>query len=224
LIKNNILLFNGGGEREKHLTTIEYADIFKRSRIALSFSRARSHVINARPFEAMNCGAMVLEQESFEMPKLFVPFVDYVPYTNKKDLLEKTKYYLKHDKERKIIARNGYEKVTNLYSAKRFWQLLIGRALKTTSSDTNDLLFLKSSNMSHLTRWKRFKLRFLDAFCSTNIGFGIYETVYVISDLEYWKSLLFKLLNLIKLFLKKHLPRNKYKKILKVVKSRFHLE
>lgn len=137
LIQHGIDVYIRGGEREEHLPTAKYADIFKGSKMTLSFSFSKndfSHVINARPFEAMNCGAMVLEEENFETSKLFIPFVDYVPYTSKKDLLEKVQYYLKHDKEREKIAKNGYKKVTTLYTAKRFWKLMIGRALKTSTS------------------------------------------------------------------------------------------
>ena len=126
LIKNGVPVYFRGGEREEHLKTKDFANIYKHSKITLSFSRNDySHVTNARPFEAMNCGAMVLEEEGFETPKLFIPFVDYVPYTNEKDLLEKVQYYLQHDKERKKIALNGYKKVLRLYSAKNFWQILI---------------------------------------------------------------------------------------------------
>ncbi len=105
---NGIDVYRGGGEREQHLSTIQYADVFQRSKITLSFSRgAYSHVINARPFEAMLCGTMVLEQENFETPKLYIPYVDYVPYSSNRDLLEKCNYYLEHNEERETIARNG---------------------------------------------------------------------------------------------------------------------
>ena len=36
---------------------------------------------------------------------------DYVYYTDYEDLMEKVEYYLSHEKERKEIARNGYENV-----------------------------------------------------------------------------------------------------------------
>lgn len=207
LIESNVSIFHGGGEREKRFSTQEYANILQRSKMTLSFSRSNySHVINARPFEAMNCGAMVLEEENFETPKLFIPFVDYVPYTNKKDLLEKIRYYLDHNEEREIIAENGYKKVSNLYTAKRFWQLVIERALKTSSRNLNNLLFLKLSNLSHLSQWTRFKLKFLDVLCSNRLGFKVYKIIMKASKTEYWKSLLFMLLNLTKVFLKKFIP------------------
>ncbi len=81
LLNNGIKLVHGGSEGGDHFTTEEYADRYKRAKLALSFSKARGmNVVNARPFEAMSCGAMLLEQESLELAKLYTPFVDYVPW------------------------------------------------------------------------------------------------------------------------------------------------
>lgn len=126
LLDNGIKLVHGGSEGRDHFSTEEYADRYKRAKLALSFSRAHGmNVINARPFEAMNCGAMLLEQESEELAKLYVPYVDYVPWTDKEDLLNKVKYYLEHDDERKTIASNGQRKTEELYSAKKFWEQVL---------------------------------------------------------------------------------------------------
>lgn len=126
LLNNNIKLVHGGSEGGDHFTTEEYADRYKRAKLALSFSMARGmNVVNARPFEAMNCGAMLLEQESLELAKLYIPFVDYVPWTDKEDLLKKVNYYLENDDERKKIAENGWKKTQELYSAKTFWEQVL---------------------------------------------------------------------------------------------------
>lgn len=128
LLNNGIKLTHGGSEGGDHFTTEEYADRYKRAKLALSFSVARGmNVVNARPFEAMNCGAMLLEQESLELAKLYTPFVDYVPWTTEDDLLTKVKYYLEHDDERNTIAQNGYRKTQELYSAKSFWTKVLER-------------------------------------------------------------------------------------------------
>ncbi len=123
LLDNGIKLVHGGSEGRDHFTTEEYADRYKRSKLALSFSKAHGiNVVNARPFEAMNCGAMLLEQQSPELARLFIPGVDYVEWTTNDDLLEKVRYYLDHDEERETIARNGQKKCEELYSAKKFWE------------------------------------------------------------------------------------------------------
>lgn len=123
LLTNGIKLIHGGSEGGDHFTTEEYADRYKRAKMALSFSVARGvNVVNARPFEAMMCGALLLEQESLELAKLYIPYVDYIPWKDEIDLLTKVKYYLEHDEERKTIANNGYLKTQELYSAKTFWE------------------------------------------------------------------------------------------------------
>jgi len=122
LLDNGIDLRYGGSEGGDHFSTQEYADRYKMSKIALSFSRARGmNVVNARPFEAMLCGAMLMEQDSPELAKLYTPYVDFIPWTDEVDLLNKARYYLDHDDERLLIATNGRIKTEKLYSAKTFW-------------------------------------------------------------------------------------------------------
>lgn len=120
---NGIKLVAGGSEGGDHFTTEEYADRYKRAKIAISFSQARGmNVVNARPFEAMMCGAMLLEQESPELAKLYEEGVDYAVWKTKEDLLEKIKYYLVHSDERDLIAKSGYNKTQQLYTANTFWK------------------------------------------------------------------------------------------------------
>jgi hypothetical protein len=123
LIDNGIKLVVGGSEGRDHFPTEEYANGFKRSKIAISFSRAHGrHVTNARVFEILNTGAMMLEQEGDETKKLFEPEKDYVEWKDEVDLLEKVRYYLEHEEERLSIAKSGNDKVKELYSAKSFWE------------------------------------------------------------------------------------------------------
>lgn len=133
---SGIDVYQTGGEREQHIPVEQYAQIFMRSKISLSFCRSsRMFVINARPFEATLCGAMLLEEEGFETAKMFVPFVDYVPYSSEKDLVDKAKYYLEHDYERQEIADSGCRKAHEQYSAKRFWQIVLNRTIKSISNE-----------------------------------------------------------------------------------------
>lgn len=128
LLNNGINLVHGGSEGGDHFTTEEYADRYKRAKMALSFSQARGmNVVNARPFEVMLCGSMLIEQESPELAKLYTPYVDYVPWKDEVDLLEKVRYYLEHEEERKSIASNGCKKTQELYSAKTFWENILKR-------------------------------------------------------------------------------------------------
>src|SRR3989338_7599288 len=169
---------------------MEYAEIFRRSKITLSFSRATfSHVINARPFEAMLCGAMVLEQEGLETPKLYTPFVDYVPYFSDKDLLEKARYYLARDEERRQIAHNGRLKTETLYSAERFWRLLLSRALDVTSTDDwgRRPPCLADADLSRLSSWQRQRWTLFDRVCSMRFAYCVYFSFRSVTNLAFLK-------------------------------------
>ncbi len=171
LRRSGIDVYQTGGERQQHISTEQYAQILMRSKIGLSFSRSgHSHVTNARAFEATLCGAMLLEEEGFETAKLFIPFVDYVPYSSHKDLIEKAKYYLIHDHERQAIADNGCRKSHENYSATRFWRIVLNRALKSTNSETafdGNTFELTAEILSKLPLSRSLKLRLLNRACSS---------------------------------------------------------
>jgi len=122
LIDNKVNLFYGGSECYDHLSTEDYAEKYKTAKIALSFNNLpNANLTNARVFEVMSCGALLMEQKSEETEKLYIPGVDYVEWTDEIDLLNKIKYYLEHEDERKKIADSGHKKTIELYSAKTFW-------------------------------------------------------------------------------------------------------
>ena len=123
LLDNGIKLVVGGSEGRDHFSTEEYADRYKRAKIAISFSRAHGvPVLNARPFEAMSCGAMLIEQDSPEIGKLFEENKEFKMWKTKVDLLETIRYYLEHNEERYSIAKAGQQRIERDYSAKQFWQ------------------------------------------------------------------------------------------------------
>lgn len=128
-LKNaGINVYVSGGERVNHLNVFEYADILQRSKITVGFSRSAGyHVTNARVFEALLCGAMLLEEEGIETPQLFRPFIDYVPYTSLDDLVSKTTHYLSDEHARTTIAENGCGRCHIRYSARAFWESILQR-------------------------------------------------------------------------------------------------
>lgn len=209
---HGINVVHNGGERQDHLTTEQYADRYQRSKISLSFSRAAaSHVINTRPFEAFLCGAMLLEQESFELMKLYTPYIDYVPYLSKRDMLRKAKYFLTHDEERERIARNGQKKTEELYSAKRFWQIVIDKTLGNDSGEEYKFEYaIPEGSLSKLSPFTALKMKFLNALCRTNSGFVVYKMFNKL----YWQDLTFFVISKFKPFLAKLLPKKTFNKIL----------
>ena len=88
----------------RSLTSEEYFNYYKRSKITLNFSSGH---LKGRLTEAMFCGCLVVEPDTTKASDFFVPYQHYVPYSNVDDLFGKISYYLTHDKERTAIANAG---------------------------------------------------------------------------------------------------------------------
>lgn len=97
----------------------EAAFIYRNSRINLNITlRSIISGIPLRAFEIIGSGGFLLTNYQEDFQDCFVPGEDFVFYENNEDLLEKTDYYLHHEKERREIARNGYEKVKAYHTYK----------------------------------------------------------------------------------------------------------
>ena len=205
LVKNGVKVTYGGGERQEHLSLLQYTDRYQRSKIALSFARAGAfHVINARPFEVMLCGAMLLEQEGFETMKMYTPYVDYVPYTSKKDLLKKTRYYTERNEEREKIARSGQKKTEELYSAKRYWEVVIDQTLNYNPEKQQ--FFgnkIPPESIAKISTKTALKLKLLNSLCSNPAGYMLYK----ICHRKYWQEFFSLRISKLKPLVQKMLPK-----------------
>lgn len=93
--------------------------IFKNSKINLNISlRSIKTGIPLRAFDIMGSGGFLLSNYQAEFLEYFEPDVDFVYYSSLEELLEKTDFYLKHDKERRKIAESGCKKVWQQHSMK----------------------------------------------------------------------------------------------------------
>jgi hypothetical protein len=151
----NFLKANGvnvvavGGQRAKRLSWEEYAGFLQKSKISLSFTITdimcrtldgrmvprRTSQLKGRVFETLSCGALLMEDDGYQTGEFFEPGRDYVVFRDDRDLLEKIRYYLKHDEEREAIARSGCQKVTSIYNARNMWGHLFGRMGFKTPDD-----------------------------------------------------------------------------------------
>jgi glycosyltransferase involved in cell wall biosynthesis len=137
LRKCGVEIFQAGGERYQHLTNQEYAQFLQRSKTTLSFAyqKPSRNVVNARVFEAMACGALLMETESPEITHFFTPFIDYVPYDSVEDLIVKVQHYQAHEEEQRAIAENGNRSYIENYSALRFWQIVLDKVFDPAKKD-----------------------------------------------------------------------------------------
>lgn len=87
--------------------------IFKLSKINLNITlRSIQHAIPLRVYDILGAGGFLLSNYQVDMARHFIPDEDFVYYEDRKDLIRKIDYYLKHDDERKAIADNAHRKIT----------------------------------------------------------------------------------------------------------------
>jgi spore maturation protein CgeB len=110
--------------RDNPLKIEEYANLLQRSRIALNFTmlpQYNTHQSKTRTAEILHCGALLLESINEHTPKRF-DSSDYIGFSDIDDLKQKIDYYLEHEDERLIIAKQGHDKVHQKYNEILFWK------------------------------------------------------------------------------------------------------
>lgn len=100
--------------------------IFRYSKINLNITmRAIRTGIPLRAFEIMGSGGFLLTNYQEDFLEYFEPGVDFAYYDSYEDLMAKIEYYLTHEKERKNIAKNGYEKVKKYHTYKNRFDAML---------------------------------------------------------------------------------------------------
>lgn len=91
----------------------EMPQVFQNSKINLNMtSKSIQTGLPLRIFDIMGCGGFVMTNYQAELPEYFEIGRDLEAYGSMEELVEKCEYYLNHEEERKLIALNGYQKVS----------------------------------------------------------------------------------------------------------------
>ena len=91
--------------------------VFKCSKINLNITlRSIKNGIPLRCMDIMGAGGFLMTNFQADLLNHFVPYVDFVYFESKDDLIRKCDYYLKHEDERIKIAANGHKKVLQLHN------------------------------------------------------------------------------------------------------------
>lgn len=100
---------------------IDMYNILYNSKITLNrhIDVAENHANNMRLYEATGVGTMLITDYKSDLHKLFVLSKEVETYKTEEELLEKTKYYLSHDKEREKIAKAGQKRTLRDHTYKR---------------------------------------------------------------------------------------------------------
>lgn len=86
--------------------------VFKCSKINLNITlRSIHNGIPLRAFEIMGSGGFLLSNFQMDFSDCFEADKDFVYYEDENDLIDKCRFYLTHEAERKSIASNGYKKI-----------------------------------------------------------------------------------------------------------------
>lgn len=90
--------------------------VFRLSRINLNMTlRTIQSGIPLRGMDIMGAGGFLLSSCQADFFPDFIPGEHFDYYTDEKELLEKTEYYLSHEKERQQIAENAAQKIKEDY-------------------------------------------------------------------------------------------------------------
>ncbi|HOM27424.1 MAG TPA: glycosyltransferase [bacterium] len=118
-LKNlNLNIFLAGYGWEKYLTFNEMNEVFRKSKINLCFTKTfnNKRQWKGRIFEVMLQGGFMLTEYVTYLEKYFEIGKEIDCFDNEKELVDKVKYYLKNEKKRKEIAKNGWKKCIENYT------------------------------------------------------------------------------------------------------------
>ena len=115
--------------------TVDYYNempyVFRNSRINLNITlRSIKSGIPLRCMDICGAGGFLLSNYQADLYDVFVPGEDMVIYDSIDDLMNKCKYYLSHDAERRQIAQNGFGKIENIHMMSDLKRYLIGCLIK----------------------------------------------------------------------------------------------
>jgi hypothetical protein len=91
---------------------LQNLEILARTKIAFNshIDMAQDYCGNVRMYEATGVGACLLTDWKDNLPELFEPDVEVVTYRSGDECVEKTRYLLAHDSERRAIAAAGHRR------------------------------------------------------------------------------------------------------------------
>lgn len=183
---SGINVHKGGGEGGCSLSRTDYFKLLAHP-MSLSFAGSKIEpLINARTFEVISQGALLLEQWGRETPKFLVPFVDYVPWFNEGDLVNKVKYFTNHPEEAKRIAANGKVRFNEL-SDEKLWKVICGKYSISDDKVSNSFTRSRYWDDLNLSFLRNCSFRLADFFTRQMWSQPFFSLFFKISNL--WRGL-----------------------------------
>jgi spore maturation protein CgeB len=119
----------------------EMVGIFGTSKINLNFSKTYRYMklgIKGRIFKVCLSGGFMLTEYAPGIEKYFEINKEVVCFHNKEEMIEKITHFLNHDEERRAIARAGWERAINKYSASQIMSNVFQKIEQYTASSDNN--------------------------------------------------------------------------------------
>ena len=112
---------------EDSIRANKFIELHKRSRIIFNngLISSKDHGLNLRIFEAINSGAVLLQQDFNQMHDYFVPYVHYAPFNNVHEMVSTAQFLLKNDTIANSITTAAMKWYNQRYSGKLFWDKII---------------------------------------------------------------------------------------------------
>jgi len=149
LARNNIKIDTFGKGGGGYISFQEMLDIFANSKINLNFSKAGSYywvkVIKGRVFQVCMAGGFMLTEYVPGIEEYFEIGREIDCFENADEMIEKIEYYLKHDEERRAMARAGWERARHEYTSARMVEKVIteieARLPRDKEDEYNPIIF-----------------------------------------------------------------------------------
>lgn len=107
----------------EELSEDDYDGLLQRSTLGINFSKSvDTHQLKARVFELIKSGCLVLEQRNDQTARYFDEGTHFVGFSSKEELLEKLRFYLNNETERRKICDAAYDRASTSYNGDMFWQ------------------------------------------------------------------------------------------------------
>ena len=102
------------------------------------FNRSVENDINMRVFEALACGSLLLTNDLTHngQAELFEEGLHLATYASEEELLDKARFYLKHEQERERIAKAGLQEVRRRHTYRHRMETLLASIENSSSQST----------------------------------------------------------------------------------------
>ncbi|WP_172822796.1 glycosyltransferase [Paramagnetospirillum marisnigri] len=107
-----------------------YAGLLRRARAVLNVAaHSRTEfLITGRVFEAMACGAVLIEQDNAATAALFTPWRHYLPWTNVDDIVQLCRFVERNPDVARRMAAEARSWLDRHYDCRRFWSAVLNQS------------------------------------------------------------------------------------------------